>query len=344
VTAPSFDAAVLIGRFQPFHHGHAGLLRCALDTAPRVVVVLGSSYAAPSPRNPFSAAERAEMIRSSLSAEDAARVVFLPQRDVWNGPRWAREVAAGVEAIAEGSVALVGYAKDDSSAYLRDFPRWAWVDAGRQGPLDATPLRDRILSSDPWERVRGDIAGSVPEAVRQWLDEWVHEPRREVLAGDRAALEAYRQRWGAGPFLAADAVVVSHRKVLLVRRGSAPGKGQLAVPGGFLEPWERFEDGARRECMEETGLDLSDTPTAAFAILDHPRRSLRARIVSHAFLFRPDWPVLPVVSGRDDALEARWHPIDSLAGRESEFFEDHFHLLDRLLGLLDPEDSVHELP
>lgn len=344
MTPSSFDTAVLIGRFQPFHHGHAGLLRRALETAPRVVVVLGSAFAAPSPRNPFTAAEREEMIRGSLPAADAARIAFLPQRDVWNGPRWAREVAAGVEALAPGAVALVGYAKDDSSAYLRDFPRWAWVDAGRQGDLDATPVRERILSSDPWERVRGDIAGAVPESVRQWLDDWAREPVREVLAGDRAALEAYRARWGEGPFLAADAVVVSHRKVLLVRRGNAPGKGQLAVPGGFVEPWERFEDGARRECLEETGLDLSGTPTAAFAILDHPRRSLRARIVSHAFLFRPDWPALPAVSGRDDALEARWHPIEGLAAREGEFFEDHFHLLDRLLGLLDPEDSVHELP
>src|SRR4051812_5559138 len=45
--------AVLIGRFQPFHQGHAGLLAKALAVAPKVVVVLGSSFHARSAKNPF---------------------------------------------------------------------------------------------------------------------------------------------------------------------------------------------------------------------------------------------------------------------------------------------------
>lgn len=49
----SFDAAVLIGRFQPFHNGHAALLAKALETAPRVIVVLGSAFAARNAKNPF---------------------------------------------------------------------------------------------------------------------------------------------------------------------------------------------------------------------------------------------------------------------------------------------------
>src|SRR6185312_17484078 len=50
---PKADVAVLIGRFQPFHNGHAILLRRALETAPKVVVVLGSSFHARSSKNPF---------------------------------------------------------------------------------------------------------------------------------------------------------------------------------------------------------------------------------------------------------------------------------------------------
>ncbi|MDP9108408.1 MAG: adenylyltransferase/cytidyltransferase family protein, partial [Pseudomonadota bacterium] len=45
--------AVLIGRFQPFHNGHASLLAAALAAAPQVVVVLGSSFHARSAKNPF---------------------------------------------------------------------------------------------------------------------------------------------------------------------------------------------------------------------------------------------------------------------------------------------------
>lgn len=40
----SADVAVVIGRFQPFHNGHAGLLKLALETAPRVVFVAVRDY------------------------------------------------------------------------------------------------------------------------------------------------------------------------------------------------------------------------------------------------------------------------------------------------------------
>lgn len=44
-------------------------------------------------------------------------------------------------------------------------------------------------------------------------------------------------------------------EVLFERRAREPRKGFLALPGGFLEPGERAEDGAVRECMEEIGVE-----------------------------------------------------------------------------------------
>ncbi len=43
--------------------------------------------------------------------------------------------------------------------------------------------------------------------------------------------------------------------VLMVVRGRDPGKGQLSLPGGFVDPLERAEDAARRECREEINID-----------------------------------------------------------------------------------------
>ena len=43
-------------------------------------------------------------------------------------------------------------------------------------------------------------------------------------------------------------------KVLLVRRGSEPFKGEWAFPGGFLRMDETAEQGALRELREETAL------------------------------------------------------------------------------------------
>jgi ADP-ribose pyrophosphatase YjhB (NUDIX family) len=44
--------------------------------------------------------------------------------------------------------------------------------------------------------------------------------------------------------------------VLLIRRGLEPGRGLWAQPGGFLEIDETVTEGAIRETLEETGLEV----------------------------------------------------------------------------------------
>lgn len=53
------------------------------------------------------------------------------------------------------------------------------------------------------------------------------------------------------------AIIVSHQgRLLLQQRAIEPSLGKWTFPGGFLEIGERAEDGARRETLEETGLDV----------------------------------------------------------------------------------------
>ncbi len=50
--------------------------------------------------------------------------------------------------------------------------------------------------------------------------------------------------------------MVDDNRVLLVKRGREPSKGLWAVPGGKVEWGEPMRGAARREVLEETGLEV----------------------------------------------------------------------------------------
>ncbi len=45
-------------------------------------------------------------------------------------------------------------------------------------------------------------------------------------------------------------------RLVLIRRGENPGRDLLGLPAGFMEIDETTEQTARRECLEETGLEV----------------------------------------------------------------------------------------
>lgn len=59
--------ALIFGRFQPFHRGHLAITKWALDQGfEEIVFLVGMASENYTPRNPFTAGERIEMIRLSL--------------------------------------------------------------------------------------------------------------------------------------------------------------------------------------------------------------------------------------------------------------------------------------
>lgn len=62
-----------------------------------------------------------------------------------------------------------------------------------------------------------------------------------------------------GPSVAVLALIVEDERVLLVQRANDPKKGLWVTPAGFMEWNEDPAMAARREVLEETGLDVAIT-------------------------------------------------------------------------------------
>lgn len=142
--------------------------------------------------------------------------------------------------------------------------------------------------------------------------------------------EAFRAKWSGTPypptFVTADAIVIHRGKILLIRRGGMPGRGRLALPGGYVEHNERIQDAAIRELIEEarpanqrgpySQKVLKDCITG-WHVFDDPNRSGRGRVITTAYVFElPDGDEVTVTAG-DDAGATAWYAIDSLPLRSS---------------------------
>jgi 8-oxo-dGTP diphosphatase len=68
------------------------------------------------------------------------------------------------------------------------------------------------------------------------------------------------------PLVGVGAVVVDEGRVLLVRRGTEPLRGEWSLPGGLLEVGESLIAGVVREVREETGLTVE--PVELIELLD----------------------------------------------------------------------------
>jgi nicotinamide-nucleotide adenylyltransferase len=86
--------ALFIGRFQPFHLGHLLLLQRLATQYDEVIIGIGSSQYHDTPDNPFSEAERYQMISRSLDTEGIHnyRIVSIP--DIHNPPKWVDYVSS----------------------------------------------------------------------------------------------------------------------------------------------------------------------------------------------------------------------------------------------------------
>jgi bifunctional NMN adenylyltransferase/nudix hydrolase len=342
--AHDYNIAVFIGRFQPFHNGHLSVILEGLERADHLVVLVGSAGSPRCHRNPFTFDERSRMIRESIPAHLRNRVRIKPLEDAaYNDSRWIHRVQSN-----EPNTALIGHSKDHSSYYLKLFPQWGSIDVPNCKNINSTRIRNAYFSNivEMWlSDSDGHKIGDLPQGhivtpeVRLFLIEFINTPAYKIIKDEYEFILKYRASWAVAPYpvnlVCVDAVVIKSGHVLMIERGAYPGKGQMALPGGYLNVNERAVDGMIRELREETGLKVPDKvlrgSIKSHDIFDNLNRSSRGRVITIAYLIDLGKGPLDKVKGSDDAAKAQWIPLSNL--KRDEIFEDHIDIIAFLTGV-----------
>lgn len=114
------------------------------------------------------------------------------------------------------------------------------------------------------------------------------------------------------PLVGIGVVLIKPGAVLLVRRGKPPNSGAWSVPGGAQKLGETVEEAARRELLEETGLEAG--PLALACTVNSIHRDDAGRVQYHYTIidFAAAWiGGQPVAGG--DVLDARFVSFEGLA-------------------------------
>jgi bifunctional NMN adenylyltransferase/nudix hydrolase len=333
------EFGVYIGRFQPFNNAHLLAVRFALSEAKNLIIVLGSDSQARTIKNPWSTPERVNMIRDCLTPDENARIEFVFAKDyLYTENLWITAVQEKVNALTGGSkdVVLIGH-KKQTSLYLNQFPQWTFLETGPLADgITGTHIRNQYFSCDLVD-IKRSVPGAVFDAMKRDMMKSPTETRPEFLELQKEFehIEDYKEMWAKSPFpptfVTVDGVLIKSGHILVVRRKGYPGKGLIALPGGFVNANEAIVDACLREIKEETVIKLSKedmlTSLRDQHVFDHPDRSLRGRTITHAFCFDLGHGPLPKVKGEDDAAKAWFMPLRDVHASEEKFFEDHFHII-----------------
>lgn len=198
-------------------------------------------------------------------------------------------------------------------------------DTLRARPAHSLAAKKWRLTEYPWPDYNGSATrGPSRPSVRSQPDPRNPSPRRRT-ARDGFVSGVPELKFGMGLDAeriprkrnrrAAVAVVVATggvgEEILVVRRATFPGdpwSGHIALPGGGAEPFDScLEATARRETLEETGIDLRDMPCVA-ALAPVSPQSKAAPLISVApFVFRYAGDKRVTMS--PEIVEAWWIPV-----------------------------------
>lgn len=334
--------AIYIGKFQIPHFAHEANIHHGLQKYNKVIVLVGSANKRSSIQRPFPYQTIKKWI-TNISEE----IIVRPLNDyIYNEMKWISEVENIVYSEFPNDdveFTLIGHTKDDSSYYLKEFPNFRYEELPSSfGNISSTEIREDLFDqglNDSYFPHHADLISTnivndieefrKTEEFKDLLEEYDFYKKEQEMFKEYPFPETLK-------FNCSDAVVVCDGNILLVRRSIAPGKNTWALPGGFVNRNETYQETSIRELYEETKIKVPEKVMIGSQkrtqIFDSPKRNLGIPRITKAFYFeiQPDFKSgfakLPKVKGADDAAEAKWIPLAK--ARRMHLFDDHSDIID----------------
>jgi len=337
-----YDLVIFIGRFQPFHNSHKKVIEYASNYTDNMLVLIGSSLSPRTFNNPFTFEERQYFISES-SKDININLNFEPIKDYpYNDNKWLQKINESITQtikklnLKNPKIAIIGHKKDNSSYYLDLFPNYDEIKVPFFSKISTTNIIKLYFEN------KMNIIKNVPDPVKFGLESFFETNYYNDLVKEYEYNISYKKQWKNSPypptFVTTDVIFICSGHVLMGERKTNPGKGLLAIPGGFLNQNEYLIDGAIRELKEETKIDLPKPMLKNLIkkthVFDKPDRSSRGRVITHAYFMEYNSKEFPKVKAADDLVKIHWIPLNQLKIMSEDIFEDHLHIIDYFVNIL----------
>lgn len=290
------DIGVIVGRFQvpELHEAHTDLIQTVVDNHERVIIFLGLSPLKATVNNPLDYKSRVQMINKKFPDVDIYFIKDVPSDFVWSS-NLDYQISDLIG--PQQTVTLYG-SRDSFITHYHGKHQTQELESDRI--ISGSEIRKQVSnkhhnSSDFRAGVIWATMNQFPSAI----------PTVDIAIVDKQAEGGY--------------------KVLLAKK---PNEDKYRFIGGFANPeGNGFEEDAKRETFEETGLEVSNLQwVGSYPINDWRYRGEQNKIITTFFIGEYTHGK---AKANDDISEILWVPLRHL--NEQLFVDEHVILFKEIL-------------
>lgn len=283
-TVERHTLAILIARFQvpSLTEAHVELVETALSNHPRVLIILGVSPTRGTLSNPLDYQARKQMLLERFPHDRYPQLSINYAKDSPSDEVWSKKIDELIaDHLGPNDSALIYGGRDSCLPHYKG--RYITRELTATRHISGTEIRRQVSEAS---RSSADFrAGAIWNAFQRFPSVF---PTVDIMPIDR-----------------------DNKRVLLARKS---GENLYRFVGGFTDPKDNsYEDAAKRELTEETGLDIDEETlfyVGSAKVDDWRYRGEVDRIITHLYIADA---LHAEAAAADDIAEVRWFDWDELS-------------------------------